>query len=208
MINALHFRQENAKGLIVYFHGNAGSLERWGEIVAPFVSMGYEVLISDYRGYGKSTGKRSKAALMSDAEAIYSFAKTLADEDKVILFGRSLGSSFASYLAGKNQPSKLILETPFYSVQDVANRMFPIFPVATLLRYNFRNNSYLKDVNAQVYIFHGTADEVVPYDSGQKLSTVLPPQQSELITIEGGHHNDLAAFDAYWMAMNRVLENE
>ena len=76
-INALHFKSDSSKGLMLYFHGNAGSLRRWGEVVIPFIEYGYDVLIVDYRGYGKSTGNRSKGALLSDAEQIYEFARTL-----------------------------------------------------------------------------------------------------------------------------------
>ncbi|MEM7297839.1 MAG: alpha/beta fold hydrolase [Bacteroidota bacterium] len=204
-INALHFKHADPKGLILYFHGNAGSLERWGEIVYPFVEKGFEVLIIDYRGYGKSTGKRSRNKLLSDADAIYSFAQQLTSEDNIILFGRSLGSAFASYLAGKNSPSKVILETPFYSLEDVANGMLPIYPTSLLLRYQFKNHEFLKNAKAPVYIFHGTEDEVVPYSSGEGLYQSLVTVPSILITVEGGHHNDLDLFDEYWAQMEMAL---
>ncbi len=206
-INALHFTLPESKGLIVYFHGNAGNLARWGEIVSPFVQMGYEVFITDYRGYGKSTGKRSERAMLSDAEEIYSFAKTIEKEERIILFGRSLGSAFASYLTGKNNPTKLILETPFYSLEEVANRVIPIYPTSSLLSYQFRNYEFLADTNIPIFIFHGNDDEIVPYTSGKRLHDSLEGQ-AKLITIEGGHHNDLSTFDAYWTQMENVLNDE
>lgn len=204
-INALHFRHQDPKGLIVYFHGNAGSLERWGEVVYPFVERGFEVLIVDYRGYGKSTGKRTGKKMLSDADTIYEFAKQLTAEKNIILFGRSLGSSFASYLGGKNNPSKVILETPFYSLEDVANGMLPIYPTSLLLRYQFKNHEFLKKAQAPVYIFHGTEDEVVPYDSGERLYQSLVTVPSVIITIDGGHHNDLDQFNEYWAQMEMAL---
>ena len=84
----MHFilKIDGSKGLILYFHGNAGSLERWGEIVVPYTELGYEVLIIDYRGYGKSTGKRSSKTLINDAEEVYAFAKTITSEDRIVLF--------------------------------------------------------------------------------------------------------------------------
>ncbi|WP_420576720.1 alpha/beta hydrolase [Ekhidna sp.] len=207
MINALHFKQADSKGLIVYFHGNAGNLARWGEIVMPFVDLGYEVLIMDYRGYGKSTGNRTQKKLLSDAEEIYAFAKKLEREERIIIFGRSLGCAFASYLASKNNPEKVILETPFYSLIDVAGKLFPIYPTSLLLQYRFPNHECLEKVNAPVYIFHGTNDEVVPYESGQKLYEEHQ-DKATFISVEGGHHNDLALFPEYWNAMENVLNNE
>ncbi len=204
VINMLHFKVEESKGLIVYFHGNAGNLARWGQIIAQFVERGYEVLISDYRGYGKSTGNRSDKKLLSDAEEIYRFAKTLEHEQQITLFGRSLGSAFASYLAGKNEPKRVILETPFYSLKDVANNTIPIYPTSGLLRYSFKNHEYLQNVNSPVFIFHGTSDEVVPYSSGKRLYESLGIE-AQLITIDSGHHNDLMNFDLYWISMEDIL---
>ena len=204
-INLLHFKAIESKGLIVYFHGNAGSLERWGGIVAPFVDLGYDVLISDYRGYGKSKGERNQQNLLGDADAIYAFAKSLADENEIILFGRSLGSGFASYLAGKNRPSKVILETPFYSLEAEANRRFMIYPVSWLLRYQLKSHEYLKQNSAPVFVFHGTEDKVVSYEAGQRLFENIPTNGGQFVTIEGGLHNDLSEYPAYWDGMKAAL---
>lgn len=207
IINGLHFTLPHSKGLIVYFHGNAGNLARWGQIVSPFVELGYEVFITDYRGYGKSTGKRSEKRMLNDSEYVYAFAKTLEKEERIILFGRSLGSAFASYLTGKNKPRLLILETPFYSLEDLAKNLFPIYPTSLLLSYKFRNHRYLVGVKNPIYIFHGYEDEIVPYASGKQLHESLEGQV-KLITIHGGHHNDLSSFDSYWEAMEKVLNDE
>ncbi|MEQ6168254.1 alpha/beta hydrolase [Ekhidna sp. MALMAid0563] len=207
VINALYFKLQDSRGLIVYFHGNAGNLARWGEVAEPFVDLGYEVLISDYRGYGKSTGSRSEKKLLSDAEEIYNFAKKLEREERIVIFGRSLGSAFASCLSSKNNPNKLILETPFYSLTDVARKLFPIYPAAWLLNYRFENHKYLRQTTAPIFIFHGNEDEIVPYESGQKLYEAVE-EQATLFAIDGGHHNDLAAFDSYWEHMKSVLIDE
>lgn len=208
VINALHFTQAESKGLIVYFHGNAGNLARWGEVVYPFVELGYEVFIIDYRGYGKSSGERNQQVMLSDADAIYKYAFQLASEENIILFGRSLGSAFASYLAGKNQPSMVILETPFYSLKDVAKDIIPIYPIDFLLSYNYKNYAALQSCIAPISIFHGTRDEVVDYASGKKLYESLSGKEAQFYTIEGGHHNDLSTFPSYWESMKQVLENE
>ncbi len=208
IINALHFKSDSSKGLILYFHGNAGSLRRWGEVIEPFVDLGFDVLIMDYRGYGKSTGKRTYKKMLSDADKLYELALSKTTEDKVILFGRSLGSSFASYLAGKNNPSRLILETPFLSLGDIANRVAPIYPPSYLLRFNFKNHESLKEAMCPIFIFHGTEDNVVPLQSGKDLYETLDPGLAKLIVVDGGGHNNLANFDTYQKEIRNVLLNE
>src|SRR5690554_6918936 len=116
VINALHFKAENPKGVILYFHGNAGELSRWGIVVQKFVEMRYDVLVMDYRTYGKSTGKLSEKALYSDAELFYKYLLIRYPEDKIVVYGRSLGTTFATYVAAKNHPKQLLLEAPFYSL--------------------------------------------------------------------------------------------
>ncbi len=206
IINALHFQTLEPKGLILYFHGNAGSLRRWGEVVTPLSQQGYDVLIMDYRGYGKSTGKRTYKKMLTDADKLYHFALELTDEEKLILFGRSLGSSFASHLAGKNDPSMLILETPFLSLGDIANRVAPIYPPSYLLRFDFKNHESLKDAQCPIYIFHGTDDNIVPLESGRKLYETLDPDKTRLIIVEGGGHNDLAMFETYQEVIRQILK--
>ncbi len=208
VLNTLHFKSDSSKGLILYFHGNAGSLRRWGEVVEPFVDLGFDVLIMDYRGYGKSSGKRTYKKMLSDADQLYNFALSKSPEEKLILYGRSLGSSFASHLAGKNKPSKLILETPFLSLGDIANRVAPIYPPSYLLRFNFKNHESLKEANSPIYIFHGTEDNVVPFKSGQDLFETLDPNQATFIVVDGGGHNNLASFDVYQREIRNVLMNE
>jgi uncharacterized protein len=205
-LNALHFKAEKPKGIILYFHGNAGSLARWGEVVEPFVAMGYDVLIPDYRGYGKSTGKRSKKVLLADAEQWYAYVQQYFEEKDVLVYGRSLGSSFASHLGGKFKPGKIFLETPFYSLADVVRKTLPMYPLHWLIRYDFENGKALKDASSPVVIFHGTDDAVVPYESGQKLYGSLKGKDIKFYTIQGGGHNDLAGFDVYWDSVAKELE--
>ncbi len=132
-LNSLHFMVENPKGVILYFHGNAGELSSWGVVVQKFVDMQYDVLVMDYRTYGKSTGKISQKALYNDAQLFYDLLLKSYTEDELILYGRSLGTTFATYIAAKNHPKQLILEAPFYSLDEVASERFPFFPVSSKL---------------------------------------------------------------------------
>ena len=204
-LNGIHFTLDNPKGIIVYYHGNAGDLARWGEIGSYFLQFGYEVLIMDYRTYGKSTGTLSEEALLQDAVLFYEKAKATFSEEEIIIYGRSLGTSMASYVAAHNSPSKLILETPFYSLEDLVGERFPYIPLKSLLRYKFRTNDFLSDVSCPVTIVHGTEDSIVPYESGEKLFKTLPGKQGTLITVPGGEHNDLINFREYREAIQTLL---
>ena len=108
-IHALHFYAKNPKGVILYFHGNAGSLKDWGHVAPDFVKLGYDVLISDFRTYGKSTGELTEEAFYQDAQMLYDFLKTKHQTDKIIIYGRSLGTGVAVDLASKNPAQQLSL---------------------------------------------------------------------------------------------------
>lgn len=205
ILNAIHFKVENPKGVILYFHGNADNLSRWGAIVEPFVERRYDVLIMDYRAYGKSIGKLSEASFYNDAKLFYNYLKQGYNEQVITLYGRSLGTAMATYLASKNKPKQLILETPYYSMTDVAQLKFPIFPVKQLLNYKFPSFEFIPNVNCPITIFHGTQDEVVPFSSAKKLVTVSPKLQTTFIAIEEGNHNNLMEYRAYQSEIDNLF---
>lgn len=203
-INALKFRAENPVGIVYYLHGNAGSLRNWGTVADAFVQAGYDCLIIDYRSYGKSTGEMTKAGTIQDIQYVYDEIRKEYAEDEIILFGRSLGSGMAAYLAAQNQPRQLIMESPYYSLRDVASKLVPFVP-SFLLRFNFNTYQYLSEITCPVYIFHGTEDEVVYYGSSQKLKKHFKPAD-QLYTIENGGHNNLSAFAVYHKHLQKILQ--
>lgn len=204
LINAIHFKVENPKGIILYFHGNAGDLSRWGKITEHFTKYDYDVFVMDYRTYGKSQGKLSEQGLYDDAQYCYDYIAKHYPSEEIVIYGRSLGTGIATYLASKNPARQLLLETPYYSILDVAKHRFPIFPVKQLLKYKIPTFNYLRHVNYPVTIFHGTEDAVVPYESGRKLLNVLP-ENLNFVTIEGGTHNDLINFDIFHFELTKLL---
>ena len=107
-LNALHFKTNKPKGVILYFHGNAGDLSRWGEIANRFLDFEYDVIVMDYRGYGKSTGKRSESSLFEDAQLFYEHTAKLFSKDDIVVYGRSLGCSIATHVASQNEIKKSI----------------------------------------------------------------------------------------------------
>lgn len=202
-LHALLFSTDEARGIVVYFHGNAGSLRSWGEIAGDMVSRGYAVLVTDYRGYGKSRGPRSERALLDDALRWYDYAAERFPEASIVPYGRSLGTAPAAFIAAEREPRHLVLETPYYSMADLAKHWFPWFP-SGMIAYPLRTHSYLARVRCPVTLLHGTDDEVVPYESSLRLQRLLKPDD-RFISVPGGHHNDLSLFPQYYAMLDAVL---
>ena len=205
-LNAVHFKIEKPKGLILYFHGNAGDLSRWGEIASDFTKFGYDVLIMDYRTYGKSTGTISEKKLFNDAQLFYNYALKSYSEEEIIVYGRSLGTTFATFIASENNPKKLILETPFFNLEEAAKKRIPFLPIKYFLKYHFSTNKFITGVKCPIVIFHGTEDCVVPYDSGKKLSYLVPGERLIFITVPGGEHNDLINYPEFLSGIKEALK--
>lgn len=203
-LHALHFKIHDPKGVILYFHGNAGSLRSWGSLGEDLTALGYDVFMPDYRSFGKSTGRLSQENLYADAQLAYHYLLKNYPEAQIVIFGRSIGTGIATRLTSKNNPKLLILESPFYSFADVAKHHYSFLPVSLMLKYSFLSNHYLPQVKCPTFIIHGTQDDVVPFKSGLKLARLLANPTS-FIPIEGGGHNDLSYFPAYQVALNEIL---
>lgn len=198
-LNALLFNTERPsvpKGLILYFHGNARNLKRWGEYATDFTSLGYDVLMVDYRGYGKSTGSPTEENLYNDAQIILKWSRTNFSYAHTIMYGRSLGAAVATHLATQSTPDLLILETPF----DELTSVLYSFPS----RYSFDNHTMLPEVKCRKIIIHGTKDRVVPLSSALRLKPLLY-EEDKFVIIEGGGHNDLREFKEYHKVLEEVL---
>ncbi len=204
-LHALHFTVPQPKGVVLYLHGNAGSLRSWGSMASEIVGHGYAVLILDYRGYGKSTGTiTSERALHQDVAAAYAYLLRHYREQEIIIYGRSIGTGLAVYLARSQEPRMLILETPYFNLQELAFAQFPWLP-RFLFKYPLRVDQWISEVESPIYLLHGTRDEVIPYSASVRL---LPLIRSEhrLLTIEGGGHNNLGLFPQYHKFLGELLQ--
>lgn len=214
MINALHFRVDQPKGILVYFHGNADNLHRWGNIAKDLTVYGYDVLVMDYRGYGKSSGVRTEKFMYSDAQFVYDYARERYGENNTIVYGRSLGGAFAVKMGADNQPKSVVLESAFYNLQDVVNRWLPgkvTDRVSPKMTYHFVSNEYIKKVSSPLYHFHGSQDRIVPLSSGKKLFKLFeaahPDLPKKFIEIEGGKHDNLKNFELFQVELRKILED-
>jgi uncharacterized protein len=205
-INGLHFYKDKPQGLILYFHGNSRSIKGWAKYAKDFYRYNYDVVLVDYRGFGKSTGKRSEENLHSDMQFVYDELLKKYPENHLIVYGRSIGSGFATKLAAENKPRYLILDAPYYSFKKVAERFLPFLPVRFVLRYHLRTDNWIKNVNCPTYILHGTKDWLIPISHSEKLQEINP-RKITLITIPDGGHNNLPSFDVYHNFIRDILQH-
>lgn len=192
------------KGVVIYFHGNTGNIIRYAKYAENFTKHGYEVWMSDYPGFGKTTGKTTEQNMYAQAKEVYKLANSKFNADSIIVYGKSLGTGVASYIAAKEFCGRLILETPYYSIPDLFSSYAPIYPVSRMSHFKFPVGEYLEEVKAPVTIFHGTSDKVIPYRCASKLKRVLKPGD-EFITIENGGHNNLNDFSLFHSRLDSLL---
>jgi pimeloyl-ACP methyl ester carboxylesterase len=203
-INGLHFYRDKPNGLILYFHGNSRSIKGWAKYARDFYRYNYDVVLVDYRGFGKSTGKRKESSIINDMQFVYNTLKEEYSEDNLIIYGRSLGSGFAAKLASDNYPRYLILDAPFYNFSRAVERFLPILPMRFVLRYKLRSDRWIRKVKCHTYIIHGTKDWLIPIRHSIALRK-LNPSRITLIRIQGGGHNDLPSFPEYHAFIRDIL---
>jgi pimeloyl-ACP methyl ester carboxylesterase len=204
-INGLHFYRKSPSGLILYLHGNTRSIKGWAKCAQDFYRYNYDVVLVDYRGFGKSTGKRSEKELISDLQFVYDKLKEQYAEQHLIAYGRSIGSGFAAKIAAENKPRYLILDAPYYNFQKVVERFLPFLPVRYVLRYKLRTDKWIRAVKCHTYIIHGTKDWLIPIRHSENLQK-LNPEKITLIRIHGGGHNNLPAFPEYHNFIRDILK--
>lgn len=204
-IHGVYLTPDSAKGAVLYFHGNRGTVERWGpEIADEFLSRGYAVFIPDYRGYGKSKGPVSEESFYADADACYRWLVSRWKESQIVVYGRSLGSAAACGAAANASPKLLILETPFTSMEDLFYAYYPFLPDVFSFRFQLDNVSRMALIRAPVIIVAGSKDRTVPPGNTEGLRPLLKPGDRYEI-VEGGRHNSLGSFRQYDALLDQAL---
>lgn len=204
-LHGLLFKADSAKGLIFYLHGNAGSLNTWGNVAGLYTSIGYDVFLLDYRGYGKSGGKiQNQQQLFDDVQTAYTEIRKSYEEDGIVIIGYSIGTDIAAKLASINHPRLLILQAPYYSLTNLMKYHYPVIPTF-LLKYKMQTNEYLKQCTSPVILFHGDADEVIPYASSVRLKAEYKAVDT-LITLRGLGHNGITENPQYVETVRKILQ--
>ncbi|MBL1145446.1 MAG: alpha/beta fold hydrolase [Bacteroidetes bacterium] len=206
-INGLHFKVENPKGVVLYLKGNSKSMKGWGKFAVDFTRHNYDVIMVDYRGFGKSTGRRSQKAIKNDLQFIYDKIREKVNEKYIILYGRSLGSGFATKLASTNNPKMLILDAPYYSLRKVTARYAPFMPLSLILKYPMPTYKWIKYVQCPIHIIHGTQDKLIPFKTSIKLSQIRP-ENTRLWSVVGGGHKNLNTFKSYHEMLSEIITSK
>lgn len=207
-VNAIHFKVPNSKGVVYYLKGNSRSIKGWGKFAQDFVGKGYDFFMIDYRGFGKSRGKRTEDILYSDAQYIYKSLAEQYKEENIVIYGRSLGSGIATRIASWNSPKMLILDSPYYSFFKQIWRFGGfLVPLKWVLKYQIRTDWFIKKVSCPIFFLHGSKDRLMPFSDSIKLQQ-LQPKRSMVYLIENAGHNNLPSFAAYHEYLYDILNDD
>lgn len=189
--------QSDAVALIL--HGNAGNMTQRMDTIAMFHRMGYGVLIFDYRGYGRSTGRPSEEGLYEDAQAAWQYLtreRGIAP-GQIVLFGESLGGAVAAWLAARERPGALVLSSVFTSAPEVAADLYPWLPTRWLVRLRYDTRAALARIRCPVLVAHSPEDEIIPFRHGRLLYDAAPEPKA-FLRLAGGHNEGFLFMRTAW----------
>jgi pimeloyl-ACP methyl ester carboxylesterase len=192
------------RGVVLYFHGNKRNISWYEKYIPYFTKHGYQVLMIDYPGFGKSKGRLSEKKLYEWALQVYKIAHQRFSADSIIIYGKSMGTGIATQLASIRSCKRLLLETPYYDFPSIVSHYLFMYPVRLMLHYDFPTHDYIQNVTSPITIFQGTNDLVVPYKNAKRLKALLKPTD-EFISIKGGSHNDLYKYPEVVRKLDSLL---
>ncbi len=207
-LNAWFVPAKSPTGTVLFCHGNGGNICYSLDVIETLNKLNLNVLIFDYRGYGRSEGSPTENGTYTDAETAYQWLVNDKNipESEIIVVGRSLGAAIAANLAKNHNPRLLILESGFSSTPDVAAKQYPIFPVRLLCRYGYKTADYVKDIRCPLLVIHSPDDEIIPYSNGRKIF-ISAKEPKEFLEISGSHNEGYAdSGDVYVNGLRNFLE--
>jgi len=178
------------KPVILYYKGNTASFSAEHERFKAWEAAGYGFLAFDYRGFPASPGTISQEAILADSLAVFDWLGERGG--RIVIWGRSLGTGPATFVASRREADALLLETPFLSAVSVAAERYPFFPVSWVMKDPFPSNQWMKLVEEPVFIAHGTADRTIDVSNGERLYQLVP-HKYDLWIEPGADHSDLWA---------------
>jgi fermentation-respiration switch protein FrsA (DUF1100 family) len=191
-LHAWYTKADSPIATLFMAHGNAGNLSHRFPIIKALRDSGFNVLMFDYRGYGRSEGSPTENGVYADARAAFDYLLTRTDIDSssIIIFGTSLGGAIAVDLATHRPAAGLILESTFSSAKDVARVAYPFLPAQFILRSEFDSESKIRSIRIPTLFLHGDQDGVIPISLGKKLYAAANEPKT-FHTIIGADHNDV-----------------
>jgi uncharacterized protein len=207
VLSGVHFKSEKPIGMVFYLKGNSRSIKGWGKFAIDFLRYNYDVIMVDYRGFGKSTGIRTQEEIINDLQLVYNKIKENVAEKHIVLYGRSLGSGFATKLASTNNPRMLILDAPYYSMSQTTGRYMPFMPMSWLLKFPIPTYKWIKYVKCPIHIIHGTSDKLIPFNSSIKLSKINA-KITRMHAVIGGGHNNMHNYESYHEILSQIFTKD
>ncbi len=206
IIDVVKFQPEDSvpKGVVLFFHGNRYNVEHYSTYAPYFSRNGYECWMPDYPGYGRSTGEVSVPMLKEIAMQLFKMARAKYPSEKIMIYGKSLGSGIAAYLASQRDCKVLMLETPYYSLSELSSEYLFMMPVKYLLHEDLATNEYLPNVTAPTVVWHGSSDELIPLTEASRLIPLLKPKDRFFI-MPDANHNSIAHYPAYQHSIDSLL---
>ena len=192
---------EDARGSVLFFHGNAGNISHRLDYLLMFHRLRYTTLIVDYRGYGRSTGSPSEEGTYRDAEAAWDYLRhgRLARPEHVVIAGESLGGGVATWLAARVEPRAVLLFSTFTSATDLGADVYWFLPVRILSRIGYESLENLKAIRAPIFVAHSRDDDIVPYRHGRRLYEAAGEPKA-FVEMRGGHNDGFIFTRTEWVA--------
>lgn len=208
-VSAWWLPASDARATLLFCHGNAGNISHRLDAVKILQGLSLNVLLFDYRGYGKSGGTPSEKGLYLDAETAWQYLvqKRGLAADQILILGKSLGGPVAAHLAARNRPGGLILQSTFTSMVNLGVRLYPYLPVRILARFRFPTDVFLSRVKCPVLVIHSHDDEIIPVSFGRELLDAAR-EPKRMLEIRGGHNDGMfVSVEQYSTAVNTFLDD-
>jgi alpha-beta hydrolase superfamily lysophospholipase len=199
-LSVAQLRLPNPRGVVFYLHGNSGNLRKWFTRLDTFRALDFDVVMMDYRGFGKSTGRiESEAQLHADVRAVWNAVAHQYAGRVVVVSGQSLGTGLAAGLSAQlcgagTPPDLTLLISPYSSMRALADERYPWVP-SGVLRYKLATVDHAGKVSSPMMLVHGDRDELIGHHHSEAIRKALP--QCRLLLVEGAGHSDVHQFPSF-----------
>jgi uncharacterized protein len=208
-LSVVHLKLPNPKGVVFFLHGNGGNLAGWFSNADFYRRANFDLVMPDYRGFGKSSGQITSARqLREDVRKVWNAFAPQYQGRRLVLYGRSLGTALAAELAAQlsaegHRPDLTVLVSPYASIRELTAEFYPWVP-SLLVRYPLDTARYLPEIAGPVLLVHGERDTLIGIHHARKLHKVLPA--ARLLIVPGAGHNDIHESPVYRDALRKALD--
>jgi uncharacterized protein len=207
-LSVAHLRLPDPRGVVFHLHGNSGNLQQWCAGLDAFREENFDVVMMDYRGYGKSTGHiESELQLRADVRAVWNAVAGEYAGRRIVISGQSLGTALAAGLSAELcadgcVPDLTLLISPYSSMRALADELYPWVP-ARILRYPLSTVDHACEVKGPVMLVHGDRDELIGLHHSEAIRNALPG--CHFLCVEGAGHADVHRFASFRQGLAAAL---